>query len=263
MSSEIIFEAKTIAASDIKVLFESIKFLGDCLLSCNNQGIKLIQMNPNKQVLVYLHLLATNFQKYYIRSEISIPINLVKLFKVLKNITSGDIVIFQITEEYKNYIGIRLENLDKNYVKEFYLPMQENNFKNLSMKDFEPDYTIELPTSDFQKYIRDITLINGKHVIITSVDKQLTFKCDDGECIFSNTITQPDDTIANTKTKIVFKKHSDIPIESKYKLEYFTLFTRATHLGAIVNLYITDRKPVIIEYFFSLGVIRFIPTPIM
>jgi DNA polymerase III sliding clamp (beta) subunit (PCNA family) len=63
-------EFKTVQASAIRVLFESLKnILSDVNLLVTKDGVKLVAMDGAKAAIVYLKLEASQFETIYVRAQ--------------------------------------------------------------------------------------------------------------------------------------------------------------------------------------------------
>jgi proliferating cell nuclear antigen len=105
---------------------------------------------------------------------------------------------------------------------------------------FETELT--LPSSDFQKIIRDMTNI-GENIEIKSVGNSLILGCD-GDFANQETI------LSETQNGLNFSKSTgpELPIQGIFSLKYLSLFTKCTNLCNLIHLYIKNDYPLVIRY---------------
>ena len=66
VNSEYLFELKTVQSSAFRILIEALKeILTDANIEIDENGLKVMAMDPTHTVLVHLKLEANKFEKYY------------------------------------------------------------------------------------------------------------------------------------------------------------------------------------------------------
>ena len=110
-----IFEIKTIQSSAIKCMIEALKeLLTDTVLEINDTGIKIVTMDNAHVILVHLKLHADKFEYYECKKPISIGINMLNFYKIIKTINNNDVLSLFVYENDLNHLGVKLENVEKN-----------------------------------------------------------------------------------------------------------------------------------------------------
>ena len=72
-------------------------------------------MDSSHTVLVHLKLNAKNFEFFQLnREKITIGVNMINLFKLIKTMGNNDTLSLFIEEDNESVLGIKLENNDKN-----------------------------------------------------------------------------------------------------------------------------------------------------
>ena len=121
MSAKIV-EAKTVQTGAIKQCNEALKeILTDANIEWNEKGLKIITLDPSNTILVHLKLERENFEYFYCKHKISVGINVLNLFKLLRTLTNNDALTLFIEEDNINQLGIRIENGEKNTLTTYYL----------------------------------------------------------------------------------------------------------------------------------------------
>ena len=86
-----IFNIKTVQSGAIRILIEALKeILTDGNITITPEGIKLIAMDPTHSVLIHLKLQSENFEYFHVSKKITIGINMLNLFKLIKTMTNSE-----------------------------------------------------------------------------------------------------------------------------------------------------------------------------
>ena len=95
----------TVQASAIKATFEVLKdILNDVSILFKPDGVYLTTLDTARTSLVDVHLPAENFEEYSCDDELDTGVNVTNMFKLLKTITSNDVLVITINcKEYMNF----------------------------------------------------------------------------------------------------------------------------------------------------------------
>ena len=81
VSSEYIFELKTVQSSAFRILVEALKeILTDGNIEIDSSGLKIMTMDPSHTVLVHLKLDASKFESFTCPNKITIGVSMLCLF---------------------------------------------------------------------------------------------------------------------------------------------------------------------------------------
>ena len=84
-----IIEVKTVQTNAFKTLCEALKeILTDTNLIFNDDGIKIIAMDPSHTILVHLKLDHTSFEEYYCQEKTVVGVSMLNFFKLIKTMTN-------------------------------------------------------------------------------------------------------------------------------------------------------------------------------
>ncbi len=174
---------KTVQIAPFRTLMTALK---DILLETNitfqQDGIRIINMDKSHTILAHLHLGSENFELYECDyDKIIIGVNMFHLFKLINSIDNDDtLTIYIEKEDYIDgvtaYLGLKFENGDIKQCKTQKLRLIEPEPEELDVPDVKFSSIINLPSTDFQKIIRDLSGISDK-LEIKSVGNELIFKC--------------------------------------------------------------------------------------
>ena len=255
---------RTVQIAPFRTLMTALK---DILLETNivflKDGIKIINMDKSHTILVHLFLAADNFEEYVCNHEkIVIGVNMFHLFKLINSIENTDTLTIYI--EKRNYndgvvseLSLKYENGDINQVKTHSLRLIEPDTEELQIPPVEFSSVINMPSSDFQKIIRDMSCISDK-IEIKSVANEIIFKCI-GQFASSETRR------AETEGALKFTQQDDsnCVIQGEFSLKNLSYFIKCTNLSSQLEIYLANDMPLVVKYpVASLGVIQLCLAPL-
>lgn len=236
-------ELKTIQSSAFKILIEALKeLLTDTCVEFDETGIKIVAMDSSHIVLVHLKLDANKFEYYHCDKKISIGINMLNFHKLIKTINSNDTLTLYIDSNDQNHLGIKIENSEKNTKTNYKLNLLDLDTPSITIDPVEFNSVITLPSTDFQKIIRDMNNLSD-YVEIRNVNKQLVFGCKGDFCNQETIISDNDNGIQNISSKI-----NDEIVQGFFHLRYLVMFTKCTNLCNTVEMYLKNDYPLIVKY---------------
>lgn len=249
-------EIRTVQSSAFKILVEALKeLLVDTCIEFDDTGLKVISMDNSHVVLVHLKLEASKFEYYFCENKMSIGVNMLNLFKLVRTINSNDTLTLFIEKNDLNHIGIKIENGEKNQKTVYKLNLLDLNNPNITIDPAEFNSQINLPSVDFQKIIRDMNQL-AEYVEIKNINNQLILSCN-GEFCSQETILMDNEGI-----NCISNKKSDEIVQGVFSLKYLVLFTKCTNLCSTVELYLKNDYPLICLWrVASLGEIRLCLAP--
>ena len=242
-TSKYIFNVKTVQSGAFRVLIESLKeILTDTNIIIDPTGIKLIATDNSQIVLIHMKLSAENFEFFFCEKKTVIGINMMNMFKLIKAMSNNDTLTLFILKENPNRLGIRINNVEKNSQTTFQLNLLDISDDEIAIPPAKFETELTLPSSDFQKIIRDMTNI-GENIEIKSVGSTLILNCD-GDFAKQETI------LSETQNGLSFSKSSgpEMPIQGVFSLKYLLLFTKCTNLCNLIHMYIKNDYPLVIRY---------------
>ena len=242
-NSKYVFNVKTVQSGAFRVLIESLKeILTDTNIIFDETGIKLIATDNSQIVLIHMKLHAEDFEYFYCEKKTIIGVNMMNMFKLIKIMSNNDTLSLFIEKENPNRLGIKINNIEKNTQTLFKMNLLDISEDELSVPPAKFETELTLPSSDFQKIIRDMTNI-GENIEIKSVGNSLILNCD-GDFANQETI------LSETQGGLSFSKSNspDLPIQGIFSLKYLLLFTKCTNLCNLIHMYIKNDYPLVIRY---------------
>lgn len=249
---------KTVQITPFRILMTALK---DILLETNivfqPDGIRIINMDKSHTILVHLFLAATNFEVFECKkNKIVIGVNMVHMFKVINTIDNDDTLTLYIRNcDYDDGIvqnmSFRFENSDIKQFKTQHLRLIEPDPEEMQVPDVSFSSIINLPSSDFQKIIRDLAGISDK-LEIESVASELIFRC-------SGQFATAEIRRTESEGGMEFIQKQDVSrvTQGEFSLKNLTYFIKCTNLCNQIELYLENNLPLIVKYYVaSLGEIK-------
>jgi proliferating cell nuclear antigen len=255
---------KTIQIAPFRTLMTALK---DILLETNitfrPDGIRIINMDKSHTILAHLFLEAQNFQFYECKKEqIIIGVNMLHLFKLINSIDNNDTLTIYIENNdyidgFVSHLALKFENGEIKQCKNQKLRLIEPEMEELEYPDVKFSSIINLPSSDFQKIIRDLSNISDK-LEIKSVGNELIFKCVGQFASVEIHRAESDGSMG-----FLLKQDSSKVIQGEFSLKNLSYFIKCTNLCQQIELYLENDLPLVVKYdVASLGSIRLGVTPL-
>jgi len=265
---ENILEIQTVQIAPFRTLMTALKdILLETNITFNKDGIKIINMDKSHTILAHLFLKAENFESYICNEEkIIIGVNMFHLFKLINTIDNDDTLSIYIEKnDYADgivkFLGLKFENGDIKQQKIQKLRLIEPDNEELAVPDVVFSSVLNLPSSDFQKIIRDLSCISDKieiKSIVTADGAELIFKCTGG-------FAQAEIRRSESEGGMEFTQKQDVSkiIQGEFSLRNLTYFIKCTNLCNQIEIYLENNLPLVVKYCVaSLGEIKLCLAPL-
>ena len=255
---------KTVQIAPFRTLMTALKdILLETNISFQPDGIRIINMDKSHTILVHLYLAASNFEFYECKKEkIIIGVNMFHLFKLINSIDNDDtLTIYIENSDYYDgivsHLALKFENGDIKQCKTQKLKLIEPEHDELEVPDVKFSSSINLPSADFQKIIRDLSCISDK-LEIKSVGNELIFKCQGQFASAEIHRAESDGSMG-----FVLKQDSSKVIQGEFSLKNLGYFIKCTNLCSQIEIYLENDLPLVVKYdVASLGSIRLASCPL-
>lgn len=253
-----VLEIKTVQISAFRTLMTALKdILIETNISFQKDGMRIINMDKSNTIIAHLHLKAENFEKYYCKyDKIVIGVNMFQLFKLINSIDNNDTLTIYIEEQHYDsgvvqYLGLRFENGDIKQCKTQLLRLIEPEHEELEVPDVKFSSIINMPSSDFQKIIRDLSPLSS----------ELEIKCVGNELIFSLSgpfaQVQIQRSECDGNMEYIQKQDATNIIQGVFSLKYLSYFIKCTNLCNSIEIMLGNDLPLVVKYdVASLGEIK-------
>ena len=254
---------KTVQIAPFRTLMTALK---DILLESNitfqPDGMRIINMDKSHTILVHLFLRAENFEFYECKKEkIIIGVNMFHLFKLINSIDNDDTLTMYIEQSDYNdgivtHLCLRFENGDIKQCKIQKLRLIEPDEEELEVPIVSFSSVINLPSSDFQKIIRDLSCISEK-IEIKSVANELIFKCKGPFAVAEVRRAESDGSMEFIQQDT--KKIN----QGIFSLKNLGYFIKCTNLCNQIEMFLENDLPLVVKYSVaSLGDVKLCLAPL-
>lgn len=256
---------KTVQIAPFRTLMTALK---DILLETNitfkKDGIRIVNMDKSHTMMAHLFLGAENFEQYECHMDkIIIGVNMFHLFKLINSIDNDDTLTLYIEKKDYNdgivsFLGLKFENGDIKQCKTQKLRLIEPEPEEY----LEPNVVlfssvINLPSSDFQKIIRDMSCISEK-LEIKSVGNELIFRCSGQFATAEIRRVETDGSM-----EFIQKQDYNKITQGEFSLKNLGYFIKCTNLCSQIEMYLENDRPLVVKYYVaSLGEIKLCLAPL-
>jgi len=263
-NSNNVLTIKTVQIAPFRILMTALKdILVETNISFRKDGIRIINMDKSHTMLAHLFLGADNFEQYECNEDkIIIGVNMFHLFKLINSIDNDDTLTIYIEKSdyydgIVSYLGLKFENGDIKQCKTQKLRLIEPDTDEFEEPDVKFSSVINLPSTDFQKIIRDLSCISDR-LEIKSVGNELIFKCA-GQ--FATAEVRRAETDGGME--FVKKQGENKIIQGEFSLKNLGYFIKCTNLCSQIEMYLENDLPLVVKYYVaSLGEIKLCLSPL-
>lgn len=254
--TDYIFECKTIQTANIKGLFDLLKsVILECNLVVTKTGIKIMELNTTQCALIHLKLDSEAFEEFYFddttQKELVVGIHTDNFLKILKTLKHDETLSFLVKKDEPNFIIIRKENDSRNSTNSFKIPMHTLEFKNYEIPSIEFNTMISMASGEFQRICKNFSSLGAKVLDIKNIKDGVFFNGSGDFCTFEG--------VLGDSTETIFKNCSESIIQGAFDIKYLLLFSKASSLSKIVNIYLKNDYPLVLTYKVgTLGELKFI-----
>ena len=233
--------------------------LVDATMFFTKDGIKIINLDSSNTIFVDVVLHAKKFEVFECEpAQIVISVDVGQLFKLISSISNNDTLSVYIKRSnYKagvvDYLSLQYDNGSIKQSRQHNLKVFDyEETETLLIPDMEYSLIINLPTTDFQKIIRDLHSISDR-VEIQSIGSEL---------IFFSKSDMADSRICRSENDgymQFLQKPSDasVVIQGLFSLKSLSQFIKCTPLCSNLEIYLANDHPMIVKYSVaSLGEVR-------
>lgn len=175
--TDFMFVCKTDNAYQMKTIAEIITHvIKTSFWEISKHGIKLCMFDKARVTMISIDLLSENFQRYMFTGDepIYIGMNSIHFHKMLKSIKKKDSLELKISSSNLNELEIHTIPRDKIRITKSSIKIQVSQNIDVGVPDGYPR-SIIIPSSDFQKMIKDLILVNSDKIKIETSDGYINF----------------------------------------------------------------------------------------
>lgn len=251
-------EAKLSEAGIFKKIVEAIKDLvKDCNFECSEEGISIQAMDESHIALVSLKLGVESFLSYRCDRAIPLGVNVESLMKVLKSANNNDVLTLR-AEDDGDVLGLVFEDANNSdRISEYNLKLMNISQEHLVIPDTDYHVTIGMPSSEYQRITRDLSVLSESMSIDASKDS-VRFSAS-GEIGDGSINLKPTTNVSEEENSIEIS--AEEPVSLGFNLKYLTQTCKAGSLAPRVSLNMTADLPILVSYRLPAGHLNFYLAP--
>jgi proliferating cell nuclear antigen len=242
---------KTVQISPFRTLVTALKdvFI-DANIEFTENGLSLVGIDKSHTIVGSLLLEAEKFEFYKcLHKKIVIGVTLLNLFKAINTIGSNDTLTMYISKDDYNdgivsHLTIKFENASISQVKIQRLRLIEPDTTETTLPQSIYSSVITLPSSDFQKIVRDLTTLSNR-MQIKSVGDDLIFKCS-GQFVDAEVIRS--ELSDSDNMKFITKPDQSKIMQGEFSLKSLGHFIKCTSLCSQIEMNLENDLPFLVKY---------------
>jgi len=211
-------------------------------------GIKIVAVDDQQSLMIYVKLDAENFADYYVKfKKYSIGIDLKELYKFMKNVDKDSVMTMSIDSDDQQKLEFHLQNqiksMEKNH-KQKLLDTDDNNHRMPNQTSFE--ITVLMYTAEFKKICSDLNQFS-EYVEIQCSSKEIIFKCVGDQT--DTSIKLKGGEGCSVKIMCLKTDGKKVPfVQGIYSLKHLITFGRCINLCTNMQLCLRNSYPMFICY---------------
>jgi proliferating cell nuclear antigen len=214
----------------------------------NVGGIRIMALDDNQLLLIYVKLNPTHFLDFYVKPEChSVGLDLTEFHKFIKTIDKDSQMSIYIDKDDEQNIVFELQNEQKGHSSKYKQKLLDidDNSKQLPIES-NFHMSVMMDTIDFKKICSEMSQFS-EYVEITCTCKEITFKCRGDSNAYERTFEN-----SQKGVRIMALKKDGPPIfQAIYNLKHLVTFGRCTNLCTEMQLYLKNDYPLFI--YFTIG----------
>merc|ERR1712165_391571 len=218
------FEARLVQGNLLKKVLESLKdLLTEATWDCADTGIQLQAMDNSHVLLVSVNLRADGFDKFRCDRQLSMGMNLGSMSKILRCASNDDIITIK-AQDQADTVTFMFESPNQEKVADYEMKLMNLDQEHLGIPETDYAAVIKLPSSEFQRVIKDLSQF-GESVVISCTKEGVKFSAA-GDIGVGN--------IKLAQTANVDKEEEAVTLT--FACRYLNMFTKASCLAPQVSL---------------------------
>merc|ERR1712117_348134 len=165
------FEARLVQGNLLKKVLESLKdLLTEATWDCADTGIQLQAMDNSH---VSVNLRADGFDKFRCDRQLSMGMNLGSMSKILRCASNDDIITIK-AQDQADTVTFMFESPNQEKVADYEMKLMNLDQEHLGIPETDYAAVIKLPSSEFQRIIKDLSQF-GESVVISCTKEGVKF----------------------------------------------------------------------------------------
>jgi len=240
------FEARLKEGNVLKKIMDAIKDLvTDANFDASSTGLQLQAMDSNHVSLVALQIRDDGFEHFRADRSQSLGINLGSMSKILKCAGGEDSITLKANDS-ADTLTFMFESKKKDRISDFELKLMDIDSEHLGIPDTEYKCVVKMPSQEFQRICREISII-GETVVISATKEGVAFSVS-GDLGTGKINLRQESAVDEEKSDEAVTLELEEDVSLSFALRYLNFFTKATPLSSTVTLSMSPDVPLVVEY---------------
>jgi len=243
-SNSKMFEARLVQGNLLKKVLESLKdLLTEATWDCADTGIQLQAMDNSHVSLVSVNLRADGFDKFRCDRQLSMGMNLGSMSKILRCASNDDIITIK-AQDQADTVTFMFESPNQEKVADYEMKLMNLDQEHLGIPETDYAAVIKLPSSEFQRIIKDLSQF-GESVVISCTKEGVKFSAA-GDIGTGNIKLAQTANVDKEEEAVTIDMQE--PVTLTFACRYLNMFTKASCLAPQVSLSMSPEVPLVVEY---------------
>lgn len=269
MTEDVVVCMQTQQTQQFRLLIDALKdLIPECPIKFEADGMKLVSMDPAHVALIHLH--ATS-EFYHCKRDVSLGVNIIALYKMLRNLTtSGFMLEISYHASESDILRVVVTNVDKRTRTENKLKLLRLPDENIIIPSTTFNRVLSMPSTDLQRYIRELSSISNKIKVKSTHDKLvLSAYGNNGSTaitisptasglhwVYSDTNDAAGKGEPASAPRGKEEQEEEDVVEGVFLSKYLERFSKP--LDAVVEVFIKAHYPLVLRYQMSLCTVRLV-----
>nr|UXY87480.1 proliferating cell nuclear antigen [Cryptomonas sp.] len=252
-------EARLKQSVQLKKIIEAVKdIISDVNLDCNSTGLSLQAMDQSHVSLVSLVLKSEGFDMFRCDKPITLGVNLLSLYKILKCASNEDSITISCKAPYE-ILSLIFESPANDRISEFQLKLIQINTEQLGIPETEYPTVVHLTSSEYRRICSDMSVLGDTvQIEVSKIGIKFEIEGDIGK---GNIILRQ---FKKDEKEEQIKLNCEETIKMTFALRYLNSFSKATPLCDRITLRMSKDMPLQLEFKInSIGHVRYYLAPKM
>lgn len=206
--------------------------------------MSLQAMDTSHVSLVQVTLNSQGFEHYRCDRPMTLGFDTGMIAKILKCAGNDDAITMKAGGNDADKITFMFESSNGDRVSDFELKLMDIDQEQLGIPDTEYKCTIQMPSGEFQRIVRDLQVLGDSCQI--SVTKEGCRFSVSGENGSGNILIKQSASSDKDEEHVIINMEE--PVDLTFSQRYLNFFTKATSLGPTVILSLSPEVPIVVEY---------------
>jgi len=211
------------------------------------KGVRMVTLDPGR--IACLHVVIDSLEYFYAKKKVLAGLNMAFLYKMVRSLTSGDLMEWRIFEDSPTELHLEISNSERKTKTINAIKLLDLDEDEISIPSIQFDRVVSMPATDLTRYVREMSAVSNI-IGIKATKNQLHFSAN-GEMASSQIVISP------TSIGLNWRHSQDVDdIEGFFYVKYLEKFCKC-NVESNVEMYLKQNFPVILLYQLSIGCMRF------